>query len=98
MRCHLRRGTARVAASVRRHASSKAEVVPSQQLHNPTALNPLEADSSGSWGSNWRGLGHNNYLGKILNARVYEAARETAPASGRTSLHPSASRVAMSHV
>eukprot|EP00965_Chrysotila_dentata_P262606 6214620-Pleurochrysis_carterae.AAC.7 len=23
-------------------------------------------------------LGHNNYLGKILNARVYEAARETA--------------------
>ena len=24
-----------------------------------------------------RGLGHNNYLGKILNARVYELARET---------------------
>ena len=33
----------------------------------------LEEDTVTSWGSNLRGLGHNNYLGKILNARVYEA-------------------------
>ena len=38
---------------------------------------PLEADTNMSWGNNLRGLGHNNYLGKILNARVYEAATET---------------------
>ena len=37
----------------------------------------LEEETSNSWGSNLRGLGHNNYLGKILNARVYEAANET---------------------
>lgn len=37
----------------------------------------LETDSNQSWGNNLRGLGHNNYLGKILNARVYEAAHET---------------------
>lgn len=36
----------------------------------------LEANSS-AWGSNRRGLGHNNYLGKILNARVYDIANET---------------------
>ena len=38
---------------------------------------PLEADTNTSWGGNLRGLGHNNYLGKILNARVYEVAVET---------------------
>ena len=38
---------------------------------------PLHADTNTSWGGNLRGLGHNNYLGKILNARVYEVARET---------------------
>ena len=37
---------------------------------------PLD-ESSASWGNNLRGLGHNNYLGKILNARVYEVAKET---------------------
>jgi len=37
---------------------------------------PLESSSS-TWGSNLRGLGHNNYLGKILNARVYDIAKET---------------------
>ena len=44
---------------------------------NTTKCVSLEEDSVTSWGSNVRGLGHNNYLGKILNARVYEAARET---------------------
>ena len=38
---------------------------------------PLEADTNPGFGANVRGLGHNNYLGKILNARVYELARET---------------------
>ena len=38
---------------------------------------PLHADTNTSWGGNLRGLGHNNYLGKILNARVYEVAVET---------------------
>ena len=38
---------------------------------------PLESDRNTSWGGNSRGLGHNNYLGKILNARVYEIAMET---------------------
>ena len=37
----------------------------------------LESDANRAWGTNTRGLGHNNYLGKILNARVYEAAQET---------------------
>ena len=37
----------------------------------------LEADSNSAWGSNLRGLGHNNYLGKILNARVYDITAET---------------------
>ena len=45
-------------------------------LHGADKL-PLEADTNNSWGGNLRGLGHNNYLGKILNARVYELARET---------------------
>ena len=44
--------------------------------HSPAKAETLE-ESSGSWGSNVRGLGHNNYLGKILNARVYEVANET---------------------
>lgn len=53
---------------------------------------PLDADKSGNWGNNQRGLGHNNYLAKILNARVYEAADETplqrAPAlSAKTRNH-----------
>mmetsp|Transcript_33168 Transcript_33168/g.65978 ORF Transcript_33168/g.65978 Transcript_33168/m.65978 type:complete len:576 (-) Transcript_33168:315-2042(-) len=60
-------------ALLTRQLCSKAEA----STHKPTALNSLEADTSSSWGSNVRGLGHNNYLGKILNARVYEAARET---------------------
>ena len=38
---------------------------------------PLEADTNPGFGANVRGLGHNNYLGKILNARVYDLARET---------------------
>ncbi len=38
---------------------------------------PLDSPTNESWGSNLRGLGHNNYLGKILNARVYEACIET---------------------
>ena len=38
---------------------------------------PLEDNTSTSFGNNLRGLGHNNYLGKILNARVYEVANET---------------------
>ena len=37
----------------------------------------LDSDTNQSWGGNLRGLGHNNYLGKILNARVYEVAMET---------------------
>ena len=41
------------------------------------AAQPLEGDTNLSWGANLRGLGHNNYLGKILNARVYDVARET---------------------
>ena len=45
-------------------------------LHGADKL-PLEADTNNSWGGNLRGLGHNNYLGKILNARVYEVAVET---------------------
>ena len=45
-------------------------------LHGADKL-PLEADTNTSWGGNLRGLGHNNYLGKILNARVYEVAVET---------------------
>ena len=45
-------------------------------LHGADKL-PLEADTNNSWGGNLRGLGHNNYLGKILNARVYELAQET---------------------
>ena len=44
--------------------------------HMPAKAETLE-ESSESWGSNVRGLGHNNYLGKILNARVYEVANET---------------------
>jgi len=54
----------------------------------PTASASLEADPNQSWGNNLRGLGQNNYLGKILNARVYEAAVETplqhAPALSAT--------------
>ena len=38
--------------------------------------NSLE-EAAASWGNNQRGLGHNNYLGKILNARVYDVANET---------------------
>jgi len=45
-----------------------------RQLQQATAL---ECETNQSWGGNLRGLGHNNYLGKILNARVYEVARET---------------------
>ena len=55
---------------------------------------PLEADTNTSWGGNLRGLGHNNYLGKILNARVYEVAVETplqpAPRLGAKCPHDSA--------
>ncbi|KAL1515216.1 hypothetical protein AB1Y20_004277 [Prymnesium parvum] len=42
-----------------------------------TSAVSLESSTNQSWGGNLRGLGHNNYLGKILNARVYEIAHET---------------------
>ena len=86
-------GSTRLAALLRAHGSRSRLLGPSSTLassrcscaarHLSTAPSTtskcvaLEEDTISSWGSNLRGLGHNNYLGKILNARVYEAARET---------------------
>ena len=51
----------------------KSLVAPLCRSH-PAAL---ESDTNRSWGGNLRGLGHNNYLGMILNARVYDVSVET---------------------
>ena len=45
-------------------------------ISRPVRFATLE-DSSSGFGANVRGLGHNNYLGKILNSRVYDIAIET---------------------
>lgn len=77
-------------ASDRGHASLSSSVAPAAGARSSAEAGAaLEDTLNASWGSNNRGLGHNNYLGKILNARVYEAAHETplqhAPAlSGKT--------------
>ncbi len=65
--------------SARFRSSTASPAVGSAPLKIKTHVDktPLEADTNPGFGANVRGLGHNNYLGKILNARVYELARET---------------------
>ena len=67
------------ALSARFRSSTASPAVGSAPLKIKTHVDktPLEADTNPGFGANVRGLGHNNYLGKILNARVYELARET---------------------
>jgi hypothetical protein len=79
------RAALRLSASRRRPALQQLlplAAAPARRLSSSSSLHgadklPLEADTNTSWGGNLRGLGHNNYLGKILNARVYEVAVET---------------------
>ena len=75
----LRLVPARAGAITAAQRCTKWTVAEPRRLPSKPTLptQPLEADAGGSWGSHLRGLGHNNYLGKILNARVYETARET---------------------
>ena len=73
----LCRGSSGGIAKSNAQTRSRARLGSMVQLR-PTALaRPLESESNNSWGDNLRGLGHNNYVGKVLNARVYDLARET---------------------
>ena len=65
----------RTAISAARRRVAQSSTV--SQPRNATAAATLESSANQTWGGNLRGLGHNNYLGKILNARVYEVAHET---------------------
>ena len=69
----------RLRSLARFRSSTASPAVGSAPLKIKTHVDktPLEADTNPGFGANVRGLGHNNYLGKILNARVYELARET---------------------
>ena len=68
-----RRQLLAVNLATRRHRSDAAASGSSSSHHGLG----LERDVQDGFGVNQRGLGHNNYLGKILNARVYDIARET---------------------
>ena len=65
--------------SARFRSSTASPAVGSAPLKIKTHVDktPLEADTNPGFGANVRGLGHNNYLGKILNANVYDVAVET---------------------